>query len=214
MDQIGRTERTTVRRHPERGVYDFSTIAAILDEGLVCHVGFTIESQPYVIPAIYGRVRDTLYIHGSTASRMIRALREGVPVCVTVTLLDGLVLARSAFHHSMNYRSIVILGRAAEVAGTEKVKALEAISDHLFPGRWREVRPPNEIELKATVVLSLPIEEASAKVRTGPPVDDEDDYGLSCWAGEIPLRLVPQLPVPDPRLSPHIVAPKPILWRS
>jgi nitroimidazol reductase NimA-like FMN-containing flavoprotein (pyridoxamine 5'-phosphate oxidase superfamily) len=195
-------------------VYDFSTVAAILDEGLVCHVGFTIESQPYVIPTIYGRVRDTLYIHGSTASRMIRTLREGVPVCVTVTLLDGLVLARSAFHHSMNYRSVVILGRAAEVAGTEKVKALEAISDHLFPGRWREVRPPNEIELKATVVLSFPIEEASAKVRTGPPVDDEDDYGLSCWAGEIPLRLVPQPPVPDPRLSPHIVAPKPILWRS
>lgn len=214
MDQIEHTERTTVRRRPERGVYDFSTIAAILDEGLVCHVGFTIESQPYVIPTIYGRVRDTLYIHGSTASRMLRTLCEGVQVCVTVTLLDGLVLARSAFHHSMNYRSVVILGRAVEVAGTEKVKALEAISDHLFPGRWREVRPPNEIELKATVVLSLPIKEASAKIRTGPPVDDEDDYRLGCWAGEIPLRLEPQPPVPDPRLAPDIVPPKPILWRS
>lgn len=206
-----RTERTSVRRRPERGVYDFAAIAAILDEGLVCHVGFAIGAQPYVIPTIYGRVGDKLYIHGSAASRMLRALLDGASVCVTVTLLDGLVLARSAFHHSVNYRSVVIFGRAMEVAGPERLKALEAISEHVIPGRWREVRPPNEAELKATVVLSLVVEEASAKVRTGPPVDDENDYGLGCWAGEIPLRLVPQLPVPGPRLAPDIVAPKSVL---
>ncbi len=211
MGKIARTERTAVRRHPERGVYDFAAITAILDEGFICHVGFTIDSQPYVIPTIYGRVRDKLYIHGSAASRMHRTLREGVPACVTVTLLDGLVLARSAFHHSVNYRSVIILGKAVEVTGPEKLKALEVIAEHVVPGRWQEVRPPSEIELKATVVLSLAIEEASAKARTGPPVDDVDDYKLECWAGEIPLQLVPQPPVPDPKLASHIVAPKSVL---
>jgi nitroimidazol reductase NimA-like FMN-containing flavoprotein (pyridoxamine 5'-phosphate oxidase superfamily) len=174
---------------------------AILDEALVCHVGFEVDGQPYVIPTIYARVEDTLYVHGSAASRMLRTLREGVPVCLTVTLLDGLVLARSAFHHSMNYRSAVVLGRAVEVIDRrEKEEALRAIVEHVVPGRSDEVRGPNETELKATLVLRLPLGEASAKIRTGGPVDDEEDYGIRCWAGQIPLRTVPQSPVADGRL--------------
>jgi nitroimidazol reductase NimA-like FMN-containing flavoprotein (pyridoxamine 5'-phosphate oxidase superfamily) len=195
------TKRTTVRRLPERARYDQASIESILDEALVCHVGFVVEGQPYVIPTTFGRVGESLYIHGSAASRMLRSLKKDIPVCVTVTLLDGLVLARSAFHHSMNYRSVVILGVAEEVVDPEeKDRALKAIVDHVVPGRWPEIRPPNEKELKGTLVHRLPIGEASAKVRTGPPLDDEEDYGLECWAGEIPLRLVPGDPVPDPRL--------------
>jgi len=202
------TERTTVRRMPKRASYDRATVEAILDEGLFCHVGFVIDGQPYVIPTIYAHVENRLYIHGSAASRMLQTLREGVPVCVTVTLLDGLVLARSAFHHSMNYRSVVVLGTAYEITDRqEKTAALKAIVEHVVPNRWEDVRWPNEQELKATLVLSLPLEEISAKVRTGPPLDDEEDYQLRCWAGEVPLRLMPQVPVPDSRLDHEILPP-------
>jgi len=208
MPQFTPTERTTVRRRPQRASYDQSTVEAILDEALFCHLGFVVDDQPYVIPTIHARVADHLYIHGSAVSRMLRSVREGLPVCITVTLLDGLVLARSAFHHSLNYRSVVILGTAVEVADqTEKCEALKAIVEHVVPRRWADVRWPNEQELKATLVLSLPLAEVSAKIRTGPPLDDEEDYHLGCWAGEIPLRLVPQAPVPDPRLDLTIVPP-------
>jgi nitroimidazol reductase NimA-like FMN-containing flavoprotein (pyridoxamine 5'-phosphate oxidase superfamily) len=202
------SERTTVRRLPARAVYDRESIDAILDEGLVCHVGFVAEGQPFVIPTTYARKGGRLYVHGSAASRMLRELAGGVDVCVTVTLLDGLVLARSAFHHSMNYRSVVVLGRAREVVDpAEKSEALAAIVDHVVPGRSAESRPPNDKELRATRVLCLPLDEASAKVRTGPPLDDEEDYALPYWAGEIPLRVVAQAPVPEPRLDASIAAP-------
>ena len=202
------TERTRVRRLPKRGAYDADTVHAILDEGLVCHVGFVVRGQPYVIPTTYARVGDHLFIHGSTASRMLRTLRRHVPVCVTVTLLDGLVLARSVFHHSMNYRSVVVLGTAAPVADpSERLVALRAIVEHVVPGRWGDVRAPSPKELRATLVLQVPLAEASAKIRTGPPLDDEADYRLRGWAGEIPLRLTPQRAVPDPRLDPRIGVP-------
>jgi nitroimidazol reductase NimA-like FMN-containing flavoprotein (pyridoxamine 5'-phosphate oxidase superfamily) len=208
MAEIEATERTTLRRLPKRGSYDIDVIHRILDEALVCHVGFVADGQPFVIPTTYGRVGDIVYIHGSAASRMLRTLRTGIPVCVTVTLLDGLVLARSAFHHSMNYRSVVVLGTAEPVeAPEEKLRALDAIVEHVMPGRTKDVRGPNEQELKATLVLRLRLEEASAKVRTGPPIDDEEDYSLPCWAGVVPLRLVASAPVADPRLSPGIVPP-------
>jgi nitroimidazol reductase NimA-like FMN-containing flavoprotein (pyridoxamine 5'-phosphate oxidase superfamily) len=201
MEPIQRTERTRVRRLPDRGHYERNVINAILDEGLVCHVGFAVDGQPYVIPTVYGRAGNRLYLHGSAASRMLRTAGGGVPVCVTVTLLDGLVLARSAFHHSVNYRSVVVLGAAqAVVDPSERVTALEVISEHVVPGRWRDVRPPNEQELKATAVLRLMLTEASAKLRTGPPLDDEGDLSQACWAGVIPLRLVAQAPIPDPQL--------------
>lgn len=208
MPQFTPTERTTVRRMPKRASYDQSTVETILDEGLFCHVGFVVDSQPYVIPTIHARVGDRLYIHGSAASRMLRSVGVGLPVCVTVTLLDGLVLARSAFHHSVNYRSAVILGTAVEVTDqAEKLEALKAVVEHVVPQRWEDVRWPSEQELKATLVLRVPLTEVSAKIRTGPPLDDEEDYQLGCWAGEIPLRLVPQAPIPDPRLDPTIVPP-------
>lgn len=201
MSQFVPTERTTLQRRPTRGSYDRPTVEAILDEGLYCHVGFVVDTQPYVIPTIHARIADRLYIHGSSASRMLRTLKKGVPMCVTVTILDGLVLARSAFHHSMNYRSVVILGTAQEVADlAEKNEALQAIVEHVAPQRWNDVRRPTTQELKATSVLRLPLEEVSAKIRTGPPIDDEEDYQLSCWAGEIPLSLTPQPLIPDPRL--------------
>lgn len=208
MANFPATERTAVRRMPKRASYERAVVEAILDEGLICHVGFVVDGQPYVIPTIHARVGDRLYVHGSAASRMLRAVQEGIPVCVTVTLLDGLVLARSAFHHSLNYRSVVILGTAVEVADrTEKLEALQAIVEHVVPQRWEDVRWPSEQELKATIVLKLPLAEVSAKVRTGPPIDDEEDYQLPCWAGEVPLRLVAQMPVPDPRLDPLTVPP-------
>ena len=196
------TARTRVVREPERGVYDSETAYAILYEGFLCHVGFVANEQPFVIPTTYGRKRDNLYIHGSAASRMLRKLNEGVPVCVTVTLLDGLVLARSVFNHSMNYRSVVILGTAKLVDDPlEKIEALRILSEHIIPGRWDDARQPNEKELKATSVLRLPIEEFSCKVRTGPPIDDEEDYSFSTWAGVLPLETVAQLPLNDPRLD-------------
>jgi nitroimidazol reductase NimA-like FMN-containing flavoprotein (pyridoxamine 5'-phosphate oxidase superfamily) len=176
-------------------------VNAILDEALVCHVGFVSDGQPFVIPTIHARVGDHVFVHGSAASRMLKTLQGGLPVCLTVTLVDGLVLARSAFHHSMNYRSVVVLGDAEAVTDNgEKWDALHAIVEHVAPGRWSEVREPSAKELAGTLVLRLPIEEASAKVRTGPPLDDEEDYALECWAGVLPLRLTPGTPVPDPRM--------------
>ena len=204
-----KTSRTTVKRIPKRGAYDRDTINAILDEAFLCHVGFSVDGQPYVIPTGYGRVGDHLYIHGSAASRMLRNLAEGVVVCVTVTILDGLVLARSAFHHSINYRSVVILGEAKIVTDPEeKNKALFTISEQIIPGRWDEVRPPTDLELKATSVLRLPIAEASAKVRTGDPVDDDEDYSLDVWAGVLPLTLSPGEPKPDARLDADVAVPE------
>lgn len=194
---IAATDRTRLRRLPKRGSYDRATIHAILDEALVCHVGFVVDGAPVVIPTIHWREGDTLYVHGSAASRMLRSLREGVDACVTVTLVDGLVLARSAFHHSMNYRSVVVFGRARVVEGDEKLRALESLVEHVVRGRAREVRAPNEPELRQTMVLALPLEEASAKIRTGGPVDDEEDYALPVWAGVLPLVLTPGAPVAD-----------------
>ncbi len=192
---------------PDRGAYDSETVFKILDEGLICHVGFSVDDQPIVIPTGYARVQDTVYIHGSAASRMLKTLAEGVQVCVTVTLLDGLVLARSAFHHSMNYRSVVMLGRATLVSDpSEKIKALEAFTEHIVRGRWNDVRLPTESELKATSVLALPLAEVSAKIRQGPPKDDEADYALPIWAGVVPLRITSSAPVSDPRL---IAGPQP-----
>jgi len=201
MSPFSPTERTQVRRLPNRGAYDSETIFRILDEGFLCHVGFVADGQPFVIPTGYARAGDALYIHGSAASRMLRTLAGGVQVCVTVTLLDGLVLARSAFHHSMNYRSVVILGRAVPLEEREeKMRALELFTDHIVRGRWNDVRPPTDSELKATTVLALPLSEASAKIRTGPPKDDEEDYQLPIWAGVVPLSIVPDGPIPDLRL--------------
>ncbi len=191
------TERTRVRRLSNRANYDRETIHAILDEALVCHVGFVVDGAPVVIPTIHWREDDTLYVHGSAASRMLRSLKGGVDACVTVTLIDGLVLARSAFHHSMNYRSVVVFGKAREVTGDEKTQALEGLVEHVMRGRSRDVRPPNEIELKQTLVLALPLEEASAKIRTGGPVDDEEDYAMPIWAGVLPLKLTPGAPIAD-----------------
>ncbi len=205
---MGPTKRTTVRRIRERGVYDPRVIKAILDEALMCHVGFVDEGQPYVIPTIHARIDDRIYLHGSPGSRLLRCLGAGIPACVTVTLLDGLVLARSAFHHSMNYRSVVIVGRAEGVDEPgEKLLALQAIVEHVVPGRWDDARRPNEKELAATRVLSLSINEASAKVRSGPPSDDDQDYDLNVWAGLIPLELKPGPPEPDPRLARGVAVP-------
>lgn len=192
--------RTRVVREPQRGVYDRDAVNRILDEGFVCHVGFVADGQPYVIPTSYGRDGGVLYIHGSVASRLLRNLSRSVPVCVTVTLLDGLVLARSVFNHSMNYRSVVVLGTATLVDDpAEKLAALRAISQHILPHRWDDVRQPNEKELKATSVLKIPIEEFSAKVRTGPPIDDEEDYSFPTWAGVVPLAMKPGVPIADGR---------------
>lgn len=192
------SERTRVRRIPRRAAYDRATIEAILDEGLVCHLAFTAGGQPYAIPTAYARIGDQVYVHGSTASRMLRTA-AGAPVCLTVTLLDGIVLARSAFHHSMNYRSVVVLGAAEEVEDEdERLAAMRALVERVAPGRWAEIRPPNPQELKATTILRLAIAESSAKVRTGPPIDDEEDLALPCWAGVIPLALTPGPPVADP----------------
>jgi len=202
------SQRTRVRRVPERGAYDREQIDAILDAGLVCHLGFVHDGQPFVIPTLYGRVGDEVYVHGSAASRMLRTLKGGVDACLTVTLVDGLVLARSIFHHSINYRSVVVLGRAAEVTDPdEKVRALEAFGERILPGRWAEVRPPTALELKATSILRMPLDEASAKLRQGPPADDEEDYGLPVWAGVIPLALQADEPQPDPRLAFDLPAP-------
>jgi uncharacterized protein len=209
MTLITPTERTTVHRMPQRAAYDRALLERILDEALYCHVGFVIDQQPYVLPTIHARAGDQLFLHGSSAGRMLTAAAAAIPICVTVTILDGLVLARSVYHHSMNYRSAIILGHAVEVLDpAERLVALRTIVEHVIPGRWNEVRGPNQQELKATRVVRLPIIEASVKVRTGPPVDDEEDYGLPCWAGELPLRLERHAPVPDPRLAPSAPLPE------
>jgi nitroimidazol reductase NimA-like FMN-containing flavoprotein (pyridoxamine 5'-phosphate oxidase superfamily) len=212
MTTYNKTDRTTLRRLPARGFYDRDLVYKILDEGFICHVGFVVDIQPIVIPTGYGRIGDQLYIHGSQVSRMLRTLKTGVAACVTVTLVDGLVLARSAFHHSINYRSVVIFGNAKLVDDAqEKLAALLAFSEHVIRGRWNDVREPTEQELKATTVLVLPLDEVSAKVRTGPPIDDEADYELPVWAGVIPLRVVAEQPIPDPRLPSEISAPEYVL---
>jgi len=199
------TDRTQVRRLPKRGVYDKAQVHAILDEGRICHVGFVMDGQPFVIPTGYVRRGDLLYFHGSAASRMLRESAAGIPVSVTVTLLDGFVLARSAFHHSMNYRSVVILGRARLVTELdEKMEALRCFTNHIMAGRWEEVRQPTPVEMKATSVLALTLEEVSAKVRTGGPIDDEEDYALPVWAGVVPVRLEAGEPIPDDRLVPGV----------
>jgi len=195
--------RTRVVREPHRGVYDREAVYRILDEGFLCHVGFAVNGQPFVIPTSYGRHGDSLYIHGSAASRMLRQMKGGIPVCITVTLLDGLVLARSIFNHSMNYRSVVILGKATLVDDAEeKLAALRILSEHILPGRWDDSRQPNASELKQTSVLRVPIEEFSAKIRTGPPVDDEEDYSFPTWAGVVPLEIIAGTPIDDARLLP------------
>jgi nitroimidazol reductase NimA-like FMN-containing flavoprotein (pyridoxamine 5'-phosphate oxidase superfamily) len=195
------TPRTRLVREADRAVYDREAAYRILDEGFLCHVGFVVDGQPFVIPTSYGRKDDSLYIHGSAASRMLRQMKESVPVCITVTLLDGLVLARSIFNHSMNYRSVVILGKATLVdQPEEKLEALRLLSEHIIPGRWNDVRQPSEKELKATSVLRVPIEEFSAKVRSGPAIDDEEDYSFPTWAGVVPLEMKTGEPIPDARL--------------
>ena len=200
MTAIPITDRTKVRRLPNRAHYDRDVVHAILDEALICHVGFVVDGAPVVIPTIHWREGDTLYFHGSAASRMLRSLRDGVDACVTVTLLDGLVLARSAFHSSMNYRSVVVFGKAREVTDREeKLKTLDALVEHVLRGRSHDARRANEIELRQTMVLALPLDEASAKIRTGGPVDDEEDYAMPIWAGVVPIRLTAGAPITDDR---------------
>src|SRR5229473_2420454 len=202
------TERTRVVREPHRGIYDRETIYKILDEGLVCHVGFSADAQPFVIPTLYARVGDAIYFHGSAASRMLRGASTGIAVCITVTLTDGLVLARSVFNHSMNYRSVVALGQASLLeAPQEKLNALRAFTEKILPGRWKDARQPSEKELQATSILRLPLTEASAKIRSGPVKDDAADYALPVWAGVIPLHLTADAPIRDERCDPSIPTP-------
>lgn len=200
--------RTTVRRLASRGVYNRAAIYAVLDEALVCHVGFVDDGQPYVIPTIHARQGDRLVLHGSRGSRMLQRLAAGVPACITVTLLDGLVLARSAFHHSMNYRSVVVLGRGTEITDREEKRtALAALVEHVVRGRSEDSRPPSQAELDGTAVIAFPLDELSAKVRTGPPKDDAEDYALPHWAGVIPMSLTAGAPIPDPRLPAEVAPP-------
>jgi nitroimidazol reductase NimA-like FMN-containing flavoprotein (pyridoxamine 5'-phosphate oxidase superfamily) len=207
-EAIPPTERTRVVRESHRGAYDRETIYKILDEGFVCHVGFSVDGQPYVIPTLFARIGDAIYFHGSAASRMLHNVSEGISVCVTVTLTDGFVLARSVFNHSMNYRSVVALGKAALVdAADEKLEALHAFTEKILPARWNDARQPNEKELKATSILRLPLTEVSAKVRVGPPEDDAPDYTLPVWAGVIPLSLTPGAPIRDEKCDPSIPTP-------
>lgn len=207
------TSRTRLIRKPDRGSHDRDTVYAILDEGLICHLGFAVDGQPYVLPTTHARIEDRLYVHGSVASRMLKTLKGGTPVCITVTLIDGLVLARSAFHMSMNYRSVVVLGTATEVIDHDhKRRAFKALVEHVLPGRSADIRAPSEQEIKATSVLCLPITEASAKARTGGPVEAEEDYALPCWAGVVPLALQARAPVPDSRLPPDTPLPREVAF--
>ncbi len=216
MDSYEPTPRTTVRRLSKRGAYDHATVHAILDEAFVCHVGFVVDGAPVVIPTLFGRSGNSLYLHGSAGSRMLRTMAAGAEVSIAVTLVDGLVMARSAFHHSINYRSVVLFGTARPVTDpVEKSEALRVISEHITPGRWSEVRPPAEHELKVTSVLSLSLEEVSAKVRTGPPIDDDEDYALPIWAGVLPLAVVAQSPIDDGRVLPGVPVSSSIAnWRG
>jgi len=207
-DNFSPNVRTRVVREPQRGIYDREAINKILDEGFICHVGFTFDGQPYVIPTMFARIGDAIYFHGSAASRMLRNASTGIPVCVTVTLVDGLVLARSVFNHSMNYRSVVALGTATLISEpAEKLAALRAFTEKLIPGRWEDARQPNEQELKATSILKLLLTEVSAKVRTGGVEDDAPDYALSVWAGIIPLRMVADAAIRDERCDASIPTP-------
>jgi uncharacterized protein len=208
MENFQPTPNTTLKRLPQRGSFERATVYGILDAAFLCHVGFVVDGQPFVIPTSYARIGDELFIHGSAASRMLRNVSQEVPVCVTVTLIDGLVLARSAFHHSINYRSVVVLGKARIVESeAEKFAALKAFTEHVIPGRWAEIREPNAQELKGTSVLALPLQEASAKIRTGPPKDDKEDMALPVWAGVLPLTVTPGVPVPDDALAPDTPVP-------
>jgi nitroimidazol reductase NimA-like FMN-containing flavoprotein (pyridoxamine 5'-phosphate oxidase superfamily) len=205
---IGPSERSTVRRIPERGVYNREVIDRILDEAIVCQVGIIQVGQPVIIPMAYARLGDSIYVHGSKASRLLCALASGAPTCISVTLVDGLVLARSAFHHSMNYRSVVIFGSGRNVEDpAEKTQAFQALLERMVPGRWQKIRAPNEKELRQTLVVGISIEEASAKIRTGPPKDDEEDLDFPVWAGVLPLRLEPSAAIPDPHLRNGLPAP-------
>jgi len=207
-EHVATSDRTRIVREPQRAVYDRELIYKILDEGFVCHVGFTADGQTFVIPTMYARVGDALYFHGSAASRMLRGVSTGLNVCITVTLADGLVLARSVFNHSMNYRSAVALGNASMVdEGDEKLDALRAFTEKILPGRWNDARQPNEKELKATSILRLPLTEISAKVRTGGVEGDAEDYALPVWAGVVPLRLVADAPLRDERCDPALPTP-------
>lgn len=201
MENYPIDQRNKVKRIPKRGAYDRETIYEILDATFLCHLGFSVENQPYVIPTSFGRKGDTIYLHGASTSRMLVSLEEGIPLCLTVTHLDGLVLARSAFHHSMNYRSAVVFGKAVKVAGDEKMEALKIISEQILKGRWDESRLPHPIEMKATTVLRMDIEQASAKIRQGPPGDEKEDYELDIWAGVVPASLHWGEPEPDPLLK-------------
>ena len=208
-DNFSVTDRTRVIREPQRGIYDRDAIHKILDEAFICHVGFAVEGQPFVIPTMYARIGDAIYFHGSAASRMLRNVSAGIPVCITVTLVDGLVLARSVFNHSMNYRSVVALGKATLVdAPAEKLEALHGFTEKILPGRWEEARQPNEKELKATSILRLDLNEVSAKVRVGPPEDDAEDYALKIWAGVLPMELKATAPIRDERCDAAIPVPK------
>lgn len=203
------TDRSKVKSRPRLGHHDRAIVNQILDEALVVHVGFAIDNQPFVIPMGYGRDGDRLYIHGSTASRMLNSLEKGIEMCVTATLLDGIVIARSLFHHEMNYRSVVLFGRATLVEGEdEKIHALKVLSKQIVPGRWEQARKPTSQEVKGTTVLSFPIEEGSAKIRSGEPHDNAEDYALPIWAGQLPLKLTAGSPIPDPKLSANIAAPE------
>ncbi len=207
MSNYPKSSRNTVKRSPKRGHYDKETVYQILDAGYICHIGFTIGDQPYVIPNAYGREGDTIYLHGAVGSRMLNQLEKGTPVCVTVTHTDGIVLARSAMHHSFNYRSAVLFGTARLVPDDQKEQALFVITEQIIKGRWDEVRTPSEQELKVTKVLAMKIEEASAKIRTGPPKDDEADYELPVWAGVLPLRVATGEAIPDPAMNQALSVP-------
>lgn len=207
MNEELKSSRTELHRYPTRGRHDFETVAAILDEAFVCHVGFVSNGQPYVLPTVYGRDGRVLYLHGSAQGRMLNALASAEAICVTVTLVDGLVLARSGMHSSVNYRSVVMLGSAEPVAATERERALKIVSDHVVPGRWETLRPVRPAELDQTTVLRMDIIEASAKVRAGPPQDDEEDYALPIWAGTLDFPVLEPIAVPDTRLDPHVPLP-------
>jgi hypothetical protein len=209
MDSFTPTEKTRVRRMPERGHYDRETVYRILDAGFICNVGYVIDDQPLVTPTSYWREGDRVYWHGSSASRMLRTIAKGIKACLTVTHVDGLVIARSGFHHSINYRSVMALGVAEPITDdTHKLAALEAFVERLFPGRWAMLRPVSKQELKATTVLSMPLEEVSAKVRVGPPKDDDEDYALPIWAGVLPMAVTTGTPEPDPKLMPGVATPE------
>ena len=207
MPDYAKTARNKVKRIPDRGHYDSETLYSILDDGYICHMGFSVDGQPFVIPTLYGREDNKIYVHGATTSRMLKAIQDGIPVCLTVTHLDGLVLARSAFHHSMNYRSAVVFGTAKLVSEEEKNEALRIISENILKGRWEEARKPNAKELKATSVLALEIEEASSKIRTGPPGDEKEDYELPIWAGVIPMKYQYGEAIDDPDGNPELSIP-------